>query len=259
MKTKKRLLAALLASLAVVGFVTATTKAGHADVIVDDPLHGFCATCNEAVVGGVTVTPGVSNPPSGFTFTASPGSQSGSLFIDILVPNVGSAPSGLTVTGGAISPASANLVDTSWTTASPQNFLSDFLAAHGFPTFGSASPQNPIGAFLPATQTFQPSATGYFVFQASLGSETLGNPSNVPAGPSLSINQALAQGSVIVAFLDLGTQTCHNGVCTEDIVATANSGALFVPVPVVGAGLPGLVMACGGLLVLARRRRQRIA
>src|SRR5262245_25748595 len=31
-----------------------------------------------------------------------------------------------------------------------------------------------------------------------------------------------------------------------------------IPGPVVGAGLPGVVMACGGLLALARRRRQRI-
>jgi hypothetical protein len=32
-----------------------------------------------------------------------------------------------------------------------------------------------------------------------------------------------------------------------------------VPVPIAGAGLPGLVAACGPLLALARRRRQLIA
>ena len=56
------------------------------------------------------------------------------------------------------------------------------------------------------------------------------------------------------------------------IIATANSGALFetgtgntinplaaVPGPIAGAGIPGLIAACGMLIGLAKRRRQRIA
>jgi hypothetical protein len=45
--------------------------------------------------------------------------------------------------------------------------------------------------------------------------------------------------------------------CTVGEGATF-TGFVAVPGPTVGAGLPALVMACGGLLVLARRRREKI-
>jgi hypothetical protein len=65
------------------------------------------------------------------------------------------------------------------------------------------------------------------------------------------------------SFFAADVISCKTGVTSCTGTGTGNTGVIDatvgVPGPVIGAGLPGLVMACGGLLALARRRRQAIA
>jgi len=53
----------------------------------------------------------------------------------------------------------------------------------------------------------------------------------------------------------VGTDVTHQGPFNASFSLTGES----VPGPIAGAGLPGLILACGVLLALARRRRQLVA
>lgn len=54
---------------------------------------------------------------------------------------------------------------------------------------------------------------------------------------------------------EMGIGVTNDGVGN---VLLSTISAVPVPAPTMGAGLPGLVIACGALIALARRRRQRI-
>ena len=64
------------------------------------------------------------------------------------------------------------------------------------------------------------------------------------------LTKTLAAGNYYLEFTGSGDSLANYG-------GTVSTFA--VPGPIVGAGLPGLVAACGGLLALGRRRRQKVA
>jgi hypothetical protein len=215
-----------------------------------DPLHGFCYGTAPACYDNGAVTPDPIDPPK-FGFTISPGPQYGNYLVDLLVPvnevvNPASLTFGLNENQGGISDTSTVTVTAGL--YSTQAWSSGSLASYlGF----SASPRNPISAWLPYTQANgDPGATGYYVYVADIGWTTLQPDSGWASGPLLSLQQGLPTASLIVGFLDT----------SKGDVATANSSALFIggsppPVPEPG-GSSAFCMTLAGLAagVWAKRK-----
>jgi len=212
--------------------------------LVEDPLHGYCSGTAQCVDNG-TNSPTGNNPPQNFGFTVSPGPQTGTLFVDILVPNNESSASSFAITG-TLSGTATLFSATPWTSGD----LASYLGI-------SASPNNSIGAYLPSTVGLDPGATGFFVFQANLGTATLQDAPNPNVSPLLNLSggQSLPLASYIVGFLNTGSPTAPN------FIATANSGAIFetsgpprVPEPTTLLLIGTSLLAVGAG---AWRRRQR--
>lgn len=213
-----------------------------------DALHGVCDSPTPACSDNGTVTPIASNNPT-YGFTTGSGAT-GDLLIVTLIPNniSGAATESFSVSGGATTPAVANLVGTTaWTTGKLDTVLS--LA-------GGASPTNAIGAYLGTTQSLDSGATGYYVYEADLGMNTLLGNSATTATPMLNDGSFdLPNGASILAFLNEGTSASPNWI------ATSNSGQLSVDGPGPQSTTPepaSLFLLGTGLLALAVlvRRKQ---
>jgi hypothetical protein len=135
----------------------------------------------------------------------------------------------------------------------PLSFASSFTTNAGLPT-----------GWTVREQTWFSATGGVLAAGVGLGNTLLADTGNLGAGATVGpipFNAtALTPGYSFTEEYIITALPCvsGSGQCTSNSTIDVAVAAVGVPGPIVGAGLPGLIAACGGLLAFARHRRRQL-